>query len=232
MSQASPPFPPLVLRPAEVTSTVLGGPRRRRRVAGSGAPLRSETRWNEVLTIKTTPSSRSVEHVKLRELIRDIPDFPKPGILYKDITPLLRDAAGLSLAIEYLTQPFLREGIEAVTGAESRGFIFASAVARNLSAGFVPIRKPGRLPHEVVSREYELEYGTDKLELHADAISEGDRVLLVDDLLATGGTMSACIELVRSLGGTVVGAAFLIELDSLGGRKKLGDVPIHTILHY
>lgn len=173
-----------------------------------------------------------VEHVKLRNLIRDIPDFPKPGIVFKDITPLLLDPAGLSLAIEYLTQPFLRENVELVTGAESRGFIFASAVAKNLSAGFVPIRKPGRLPHETVSREYTLEYGTDALEMHADAVNEGDRVLLVDDLLATGGTMQACIELVRSQGGIVVGAAVLIELDGLQGRKRLGDVAVHTILHY
>ncbi len=179
-----------------------------------------------------TESGMKVEHVRLRELIRDIPDFPKPGIVFKDITPLLRDPAGLSLAIEYLTQPFLRENIAVVTGAESRGFIFASAVARNLSAGFVPIRKPGRLPHEVKSQEYELEYGTDTLEMHADAIRAGDRVLLVDDLLATGGTMGACIEMVRSLGGVVVGLAFLIELDALAGRRKLGDVPIHSILHY
>ncbi len=176
--------------------------------------------------------TQSVGHIKLRELIRDIPDFPKPGVVFKDITPLLRDPAGLSLAIEYLTQPFLKDRVDVVTGAESRGFIFASAVARNLSAGFVPIRKPGRLPHRVASREYELEYGTDELEIHADSIAQGDRVLLVDDLLATGGTMGACVGLVRELGGVVLGAAFLIELDDLGGRRKLGDLPIHSILHY
>ncbi len=171
-------------------------------------------------------------HVRLKEFVRDIPDFPKPGILFKDITPLLADRAGLSLAIEYLTQPFLKENVELVTGAESRGFIFASAVARNLSAGFIPIRKPGRLPHEVQSQEYELEYGTDKLEIHRDAIPSGARVLLVDDLLATGGTMNACIQLVQALGGEVVGAAFLIELVALNGRQKLGNVPIHSILKY
>jgi adenine phosphoribosyltransferase len=177
-------------------------------------------------------AATQVEHVKLRNLIRDVRDFPKPGIVFKDITPLLGDPAGLSLAIEYLTQPFLRKDVDVVTGAESRGFIFASAVARNLSAGFVPVRKPGRLPSRTVAREYALEYGTDKLEIHADSIRKGDRVLLVDDLLATGGTMAACIELVKSLGGEVVGAAFLIELDALAGREKLGDTPVHTILHY
>jgi adenine phosphoribosyltransferase len=176
--------------------------------------------------------SQNIEHVKLRQLIRDIHDFPKPGIVFKDISPLLRDPAGLSLAIEYLTQPFLREKIDVVTGAESRGFIFAAAVARNLSAGFVPVRKPGRLPFRTIEKEYDLEYGTDTLEIHDDAVSPGDRVLLVDDLLATGGTMSACIDLVRRLDGVVVGAAFLIELDFLNGRQKLEGVPIHTILHY
>ena len=174
----------------------------------------------------------AMERTRLKELIRDIPDFPKPGIVFKDITPLLRDPAGLSLAIEYLTKPFLRKRVDSVAGAESRGFIFASAVARNLSAGFIPIRKPGRLPAEVVSREYELEYGTDSLEIHVDSIKKGDHVLLVDDLLATGGTMAACVHLVRSLGGKVVGAAFLIELDELDGRSLLTDVPVHSILHF
>ena len=179
----------------------------------------------------TATDEVQMERIKLRKLIRDIPGFPKPGVVFKDITPLLRDPAGLSLAIEYMTQPFLKAAVDVVAGTESRGFIFASAVARNLSAGFVPIRKPGRLPSRVVSREYQLEYGTDKLEIHVDGINENDRVLLVDDLLATGGTMAACIHLVRSLGGIVVGAAFLIELDALDGRRQLGDVAIHSILH-
>ena len=170
--------------------------------------------------------------VMLRELIREVPDFPKPGIVFKDITPLLADPAGLSLAVEYLTQPFRRERVDIVTGAESRGFIFATAVARNLSAGFVPIRKPGRLPAETRAETYALEYGTDRLEIHADAIKPGDRVLMVDDLLATGGTMAACFRLVESLGGTIVGSAFLIELAFLNGRRKLADHPIHSILVY
>lgn len=172
-----------------------------------------------------------MELIKLRKLIRDVPGFPKPGIVFKDMTPLLRDAAALSLTIEYMAQPFLKAEVDVVTGAESRGFIFASAVARTLSAGFVPIRKPGRLPAEVASKEYQLEYGSDRLEIHVDSINKNDRVLLVDDLLATGGTMAACVDLVRSLGGIVVGAVFLIELDELCGREKIGDVPIHTLLH-
>ena len=169
---------------------------------------------------------------KLRDLIRDIPDFPKPGVVFKDITPLLRDQAGLSLAVEYLSQPYRQLHVDVVVGAESRGFIFGTAVARNLSAGFVPIRKPGRLPFRLRSEVYELEYGTDQLEIHEDAIHPGDRVLLVDDLLATGGTMAACCKLVESLRGEIVGTAFLIELAYLNGRKKLGDYPVHSILIY
>ena len=176
------------------------------------------------------------EHIvritKLRELIRDVPDFPKPGIVFKDITPLLASPSGLSLAVEYLTQPFRDITVDVVVGAESRGFIFATAVARNLSAGFVPIRKPGRLPAKKLAQEYALEYGTDCLEIHVDAIKPGNQVLMVDDLLATGGTMAACGRLVESLQGTIVGAAFLIELSALGGRTKLGDYPIHSILTY
>lgn len=169
---------------------------------------------------------------KLRELIRDVPDFPKPGIVFKDITPLLADPAGLSLAVEYLTQPFRGTQIDRVVGAESRGFIFGTAVARNLSAGFVPVRKPGKLPAEIISAEYELEYGTDRLEIHKDALQTGHRVLIIDDLLATGGTMAACCELVSSLGAEIVGIAVLIELAFLNGRRKLGDFPLHSILTY
>jgi len=182
--------------------------------------------------MSATTTDNQSEIADLRVLIRDVPGFPKPGIVFKDITPLLRNPAGLRVAIDQMTKPFLDADVQVVTGAESRGFIFASAVARNLSAGFVPIRKPGRLPSKVAAVKYELEYGSDAMEIHVDAISREDRVLLVDDLLATGGTMSACIELVRALGGIVVGAAFLIELDDLRGREKLGDVPVYSILHY
>ena len=178
------------------------------------------------------PDVQQVAGLSLRSLIRDVPDFPKPGIMFRDITPLLRDPAGLSLAMELLAQPFRGEHVDVVIGAESRGFIFATAVARNLSTGFVPIRKPGRLPCETYSEDYELEYGKDRLEIHRDAVKPGDRVLMVDDLLATGGTMAACFRLVESLGAEIIGSAFLIELSLLGGRKKLDKYPVHSILTY
>ena len=169
---------------------------------------------------------------KLRDLIRDVPDFPKPGIIFKDITPLLADPAGLSLAVEYLTQPFRHLDVDLVAGTESRGFIFGTAVARNLSAGFVPIRKLGKLPAATASMSYELEYGTEKVEIHQDAVKPDQRVLMVDDLLATGGTMAASCELVTSLGGKIIGVAVLIELAFLQGRRKLADYPVHSILTY
>ena len=170
--------------------------------------------------------------LELCDLIRDIADFPKPGILFRDITPLLADPGGLSLAVEFLTQPFRNQHIDVVVGAESRGFIFGTAVARNLSAGFVPIRKPGKLPAAKRAITYALEYGTDTLEIHADAVRPGQRVLLVDDLLATGGTMRACCDLVEQLGGDIQGVAVLIELADLAGRGKLARWPLHCVLSY
>ena len=166
----------------------------------------------------------------LSKLLRDVPDFPKPGIVFKDITPLLACPAGLSLAVELLTQPFRRNHVDIVVGAESRGFIFGTAVARNLSAGFVPIRKPGKLPCKTARVEYELEYGSDALEMHSDAIAPGQKVLMIDDLLATGGTMKACCDLVRQLEGEIVGVACLIELCFLNGREKLGGLPVHSVI--
>jgi len=168
----------------------------------------------------------------LKKRIRDIHDFPKKGIVFKDITPLLADPTALSMAVEFLTQPYRNAGIELVIGAESRGFIFATAVARNLSAGFVPIRKPGKLPSKTHAASYALEYGTDSLEIHLDAIHPGARVLMIDDLLATGGTMAACCNLVESLKGQIVGVAFLIELCFLKGREKLSKYPIHRVIEY
>jgi adenine phosphoribosyltransferase len=168
----------------------------------------------------------------LKGLIRDIPDFPKPGIRFRDITPLLADPPGLALAIELLANPFRGKRIDLVVGAESRGFIFGTAVACCLSAGFVLVRKPGKLPHKKIAMSYDLEYGTDSLEMHADSIVAGQRVLIVDDVLATGGTMNACCEMVRQLGGELVGVAVLIELTGLNGRKKVAPTPVHSVLHY
>jgi len=168
----------------------------------------------------------------LRRLIRDIPDFPKPGILFRDITPLLANPSGLALAVELLANPFRGQNIDLVVGAESRGFIFGTAVACCLSAGFVIVRKPGKLPHHRISKTYDLEYGKDTLEMHADAIVKGQRVLVVDDLLATGGTMKACCDLVQDLGGNIAGIAVLTELLSLGGRAKVAPLKVHSVLKY
>jgi len=169
----------------------------------------------------------------LSAYIRDVPDFPKPGILFKDITPLLADPAALAMAVELMSNPYRSKDIELVIGAESRGFIFGTAVAQALSAGFVPVRKPNKLPGDTRAIEYELEYGTDTLEIHADAIGRDQRVLIVDDLLATGGTLRACCELVEGLGGVIEGITVLIELGFLRGREHLvphGDV--HSLVRY
>ena len=168
----------------------------------------------------------------LKAKIRHVPDFPKPGILFYDITTLLRDAEGLRLALDAMAAPFVDTPIDLVVGMESRGFIFGAALAYQLGAGFVPVRKPGKLPALTQRVTYELEYGSDSLEIHADAITAGQRVLIVDDLLATGGTARATIDLVSALGAEVVACAFLVELTFLHGRSRLGDTPIHTILPY
>ena len=168
----------------------------------------------------------------LKPLIREIPDFPKKGILFRDITPLLADPSGIALAVELLANPFRGKNIDLVVGAESRGFIFGTAVACCLSAGFVLVRKPGKLPHKKVSMTYDLEYGTDTLEMHEDSILKDQRVLIVDDLLATGGTMKACCDLVEKIGGNVVGLAVLIELAGLRGRERLKRYDIHSVIRY
>jgi adenine phosphoribosyltransferase len=173
----------------------------------------------------------AVEH--LRSLIREVPDFPKAGISFKDFTPLLADPAALALAVELMANPFRGKGIELVIGAESRGFIFGTAIAQALSAGFVPIRKPGKLPRSVHGVDYALEYGTDRLEIHSDALVGTPKVLIVDDLLATGGTMKASCELVGMTDATIAGVAVLIELGYLSGRKQLAGVEtVHAVLQY
>ena len=168
----------------------------------------------------------------LKSRIRHVPDFPKPGILFYDVTTLLRDPQGFRLAIDTLSRPYDDQGIDVVVGIESRGFILGSAVADRIGAGFVPVRKLGKLPSATVRASYALEYGTDSLEMHKDGVTPGQRVLVVDDLLATGGTARATVDLVKQLGGTVEGVAFLIELLALEGRKRLEGERILSVLQY
>jgi adenine phosphoribosyltransferase len=165
----------------------------------------------------------------IESYIRDVPDFPKPGILFKDITPLLQSPKGLQLTIEQLGQVVDPSSYDTVVGIESRGFIFGTALAHQLGKGFVPIRKPGKLPWKTASESYELEYGSDKIEIHVDAVEGAPRVLIVDDLLATGGTAEAALKLVRKIGGHPVACAFVIELGFLPGRERL-DVPVHSLV--
>ena len=171
-----------------------------------------------------------MEHFK--ELIRNVPDFPKKGILFYDITTLLKDKQAFSDVMKSLADRYRDHRVDLVVGIESRGFIFASALALQLRAGFVPVRKPKKLPAKTLSVTYDLEYGQDSLEIHEDAIGKGQRVLVVDDLLATGGTAAAVLKLVRQLGGKVVGVAFLVELEFLNGRKKLSGYDVYTMLKY
>ena len=168
----------------------------------------------------------------LRSLIREVPDFPKPGILFYDITTLLKDPAGLRAVIDGLKQHYRHTPVDLVLGIEARGFIFAPALAYALGAGFVPVRKPKKLPAEVVRVTYDLEYGTDSLEMHKDAVTSGSRVLIVDDLLATGGTAAAAARMVRSVGGTVAGLGFVVELTFLNGRQKLAGYDVFSMLQY
>jgi adenine phosphoribosyltransferase len=168
----------------------------------------------------------------LKTRIRHVADFPKPGILFYDITTLLRDADGFRVVIDALTNPFKDKSIDVVVGIESRGFILGGAVADRLGAGFVPVRKPGKLPSKAVRESYALEYGTDSLEMHADAVGEGQRVLIVDDVIATGGTAKATVSLVRQLGGSVHALAFLIELETLKGRNQLQGENVYAVLRY
>ena len=168
----------------------------------------------------------------LKHLIRTVPDFPKPGILFYDITTLLKDKAGFAQLIDAFAAYYIGKEIDLVLGIEARGFIFGPALAYRLNAGFVPVRKPKKLPAPVARVNYDLEYGTDSLEIHLDAIEPGQRVIIVDDLLATGGTMQATVKLVRQLGGDIAGIAFAIELDFLKGRAKFQEYDVFSLLHY
>jgi adenine phosphoribosyltransferase len=168
----------------------------------------------------------------LKKLIREVPDFPKPGILFYDITTLLKDPAGLRAVIDGLKDHYRDAQVDVVLGIEARGFIFAPALAYALGAGFVPVRKPKKLPAETVSVTYDLEYGTDTLEMHKDAVRQGDRVLIVDDLLATGGTAAAAARMVRDAGGVVAGLGFVVELTFLGGRGRLSGYEVFSLLEY
>jgi adenine phosphoribosyltransferase len=170
---------------------------------------------------------------QIQALIRAVPDFPKPGIVFRDITPLLADAGGFARCMDALAEPWQGSGVQAVCGIESRGFIFGAALAQKLHAGFVPLRKPNKLPPPVVSVDYQLEYGVDRLEARNDALRPSERVLIVDDVLATGGTIAAAYSLVEKLGGQVVGASVVIELAALQGRHRWqGDAPLHALLRY
>ena len=167
-----------------------------------------------------------------RAYIRDIPDFPEPGIVFKDITPLLSSPSAFAAAVDALAEPYVDDGVTQVVGIEARGFIFAAPIAFRIGAGFIPIRKAGKLPYDINHQEYELEYGTDRIEVHSDALHEGDRVLIVDDVLATGGTGAASVDLVESLGADVVGFAVLVELGFLGGRRRMSGTDIHSVVRY
>jgi len=175
---------------------------------------------------------REPTELKLTDYIRSIPDFPKPGILFRDITPLLAAPAALAAAVTEMARPFRDAKIDVVAAAEARGFIFATPMALELDAAFVPVRKPGKLPSETISLTYDLEYGTDTLEIHADAIPAGANVLVVDDLLATGGTVEACCRMVEKAGGIVAGCVFLIELVGLGGAKRIAQYETVSLIKY
>jgi adenine phosphoribosyltransferase len=168
----------------------------------------------------------------LKEMIRAVPDFPKPGILFYDITTLLKDSNGFAQLIDAFAQYYIGKHVDLVLGIEARGFIFGPALAYRLNAGFVPVRKPGKLPAETLTIKYDLEYGSDSLQIHKDAIKPGQRVIVVDDLLATGGTMLATTDLVKQVGGELVGVAVAIELDFLKGRAKFPDVDVFSLMHY
>jgi len=169
---------------------------------------------------------------RLISLIRDIPDFPEPGVVFKDITPVLGDGNALTVLVDALAEPYKKSGVTKVAGIEARGFTLATPVADRLGAGFIPVRKPGKLPHETMREDYALEYGTDAPEVHIDSVTQGEKVLVVDDVIATGGTAAAAVRLLRTVGAEVVGIAVFIELAFLGGAEKLDGVPLYALVRY
>lgn len=170
--------------------------------------------------------------MNLESFIRDVPDFPIKGIIFKDITPLIGNHEAMAHAVDLLAKPYLKAGVEYVAGIESRGFVFGALLAERLKAGFVPVRKAGKLPYKTVRKSYSLEYGTSTIEMHVDAIRKGAKVLMVDDLLATGGTMAAACELVKELGGKIAGVEFVVELTPLNGRAKLAGYDVRSLIQY
>ena len=184
------------------------------------------------MSSNVAPIKASVNCDPLKKMIREVPNFPKQGILFYDITTVLKDKVGFAMLIDALSEHYLDQKIDLVLGMEARGFIFAPALAYRLSAGFVPVRKPGKLPAATVKYDYALEYGTNSLEIHKDAIQKGQRVLIVDDLLATGGTAEATAKLAEKLGGLIAGLGFVVELDFLKGREKLKNYEVMSLLHY
>jgi adenine phosphoribosyltransferase len=193
-------------------------------------PRRSAGRWSAAAS--RYKGRQAACPLQLTDFIRDIPDFPKPGILFRDITPLLAQPPAFRQAIQQLADRYREQEVDVIVAAEARGFIFAAPLAMELQAGFVPIRKPGKLPFDTHAFHYELEYGVDTLEMHIDGVQSGQRVLVVDDLLATGGTVDACCQLLEKSGATVVGCAFLIELASLGGAKRIGQDRVFSLITY
>lgn len=171
---------------------------------------------------------------ELKTLIRTIPDYPKPGIMFRDVTTLISHGEGFRATIDNMAEPFFERGVNAVVGIEARGFILGGAIADRLGVGFVPVRKKGKLPFETISETYELEYGTDELEIHKDAIDQGEKILIVDDLIATGGTLEAAAKLVRQLGGDILGASFIVDLPDIGGSKKCEElgIPCHALMEF
>ena len=182
--------------------------------------------------LKTKIDSKASQLEFLKSLVRDVPNFPKPGIIFKDITPLLKNGKALKIVCDELASKFVKSQIDQVVGIESRGFIFSPTIACQLGAGFIPVRKKGKLPHDVERISYTLEYGEDFLEIHRDSIAKGERILIVDDVLATGGTAESVVKLVQRLGGEVIGLSFLIELLFLNGRKRFSDLPLHSLIQY